>query len=146
MMIAVTIAIGIMLLASRPLMDFVNKHPTVVILCLGFLMMIGFSLVVEGFGFHIPKGYLYVAIGFSVLVEMVNQTMRRNQEKLVTTRSLRYRTASAVCVCLAVRVMAVKGRINESEDVLQRRPTPRKCLMGQWCLPQCTGTGRIGLV
>lgn len=59
-------------------------------------MMIGFSLVVEGFGFHIPKGYLYAAIGFSILVEMINQTMRRNQEKLVTTTDLRYRTASAV--------------------------------------------------
>lgn len=68
MMIAVIIAVGIMLWASKPLMDFVNKHPTVVILCLGFLMMIGFSLIVEGFGFHIPKGYLYAAIGFSVVV------------------------------------------------------------------------------
>ena len=96
MMVAVVIAVGIMLWASRPLMDFVNKQPTVVILCLGFLMMIGFSLVVEGFGFHIPKGYLYAAIGFSILVEMINQTMRRNQEKLVTTTDLRYRTASAV--------------------------------------------------
>ena len=72
MMIAVIIAVGIMLWASKPLMDFVNKHPTVVILCLGFLMMIGFSLIVEGFGFHIPKGYLYAAIGFSVVVEFVN--------------------------------------------------------------------------
>lgn len=117
MMIAVTIAIGIMLLASRPLMDFVNKHPTVVILCLGFLMMIGFSLVVEGFGFHIPKGYLYAAIGFSVLVEAVNQTMRRNQEKLVTTTDLRYRTASAV-----LRMLGNKGNgsdsQNKEEDVL----------------------------
>jgi CBS domain containing-hemolysin-like protein len=115
MMIAVTIAIGIMLLAARPLMEFVNKHPTVVILCLGFLMMIGFSLVVEGFGFHIPKGYLYAAIGFSVLVEMVNQTMRRNQEKLVTTTDLRYRTASAV-----LRMLGGKndGQNKEAEDVL----------------------------
>lgn len=63
MMIAVVIAVGIMLWASKPLMTFVNRHPTVVILCLGFLMMIGFSLIVEGFGFHIPKGYLYAAIG-----------------------------------------------------------------------------------
>lgn len=55
MMIAVIIAVGIMLWASKPLMDFVNKHPTVVILCLGFLMMIGFSLIVEGFGFHIQR-------------------------------------------------------------------------------------------
>ena len=68
MMIAVVIAVGIMLWVSKPLMHFVNRHPTVVILCLCFLMMIGFSLVVEGFGYHIPKGYLYAAIGFSVLM------------------------------------------------------------------------------
>jgi len=96
MMIAVIIAIAVMMLASRPLMDFVNKHPTVVILCLGFLMMIGFSLVVEGFGFHIPKGYLYAAIGFSVLIEAANQMARKNREKLVTTNDLRERTAGAV--------------------------------------------------
>lgn len=96
MMIAVVIAIGVMMLASKPLMDFVNKHPTVVILCLGFLMMIGFSLVVEGFGFHIPKGYLYAAIGFSVLIEAANQMSRHNREKLVTTNDLRERTAGAV--------------------------------------------------
>lgn len=96
MMIAVIIAIGVMMLASKPLMDFVNKHPTVVILCLGFLMMIGFSLVVEGFGFHIPKGYLYAAIGFSVLIEAANQMARHNREKLVTTNDLRERTAGAV--------------------------------------------------
>ena len=57
MMIAVIIAVGIMLWASKPLMDIVNKHPTVVILCFGFLMMFGFSLIVECFGFHITKGY-----------------------------------------------------------------------------------------
>ena len=111
MMLAMIIAVGIMLLAAKPLMDFVNKHPTVVILCLGFLMMIGFSLVVEGFGFHIPKGYLYAAIGFSVLVEMINQTMRRNQEKLVTTTDLRYRTASAV-----LRMLGSKGNSTEQNS------------------------------
>ncbi|HCK62814.1 MAG TPA: hypothetical protein DHW12_00480, partial [Acinetobacter radioresistens] len=116
MMIAVIIAVGIMLWASKPLMEFVNRHPTVVILCLGFLMMIGFSLVVEGFGFHIPKGYLYAAIGFSVLVEMVNQTMRRNQEKLVTTTDLRYRTASAV-----MRMLGGKNTSNSNESHLPAR-------------------------
>lgn len=109
MMIAVVIAVGIMLWASKPLMDFVNKHPTVVILCLGFLMMIGFSLIVEGFGFHIPKGYLYAAIGFSVLIEFMNQTMRKNQEKLVTTNDLRFKTASAVLRMLG-------GKNNHSTD------------------------------
>ena len=62
MMIAVIIAIGVMMVSSKPLMAFVSKHPTVVILCLGFLLMIGFSLIVEGFGYHLPKGYLYAAI------------------------------------------------------------------------------------
>lgn len=59
-------------------------------------MMIGFSLVVEGFGFHIPKGYLYAAISFSVLIEAFNQIARRNKEKLITTGDLRDRTADAV--------------------------------------------------
>ena len=96
MMIAVVVAIGVMMLSSRPLMAFVSKHPTVVILCLGFLMMIGFSLVIEGFGFHVPKGYLYAAIGFSVLIEAFNQIGRRNRERMITTGDLRDRTADAV--------------------------------------------------
>ena len=96
MMIAVVIAMGVMMLASKPLMSFVNKHPTVVILCLGFLMMIGFSLVIEGFGYHVPKGYLYAAIGFSILIEAANQVGRHNREKRVTTNDLRERTAGAV--------------------------------------------------
>ncbi|NCI78169.1 TerC family protein [Acinetobacter tandoii] len=118
MMIAVIIAVGIMLWASKPLMDFVNKHPTVVILCLCFLMMIGFSLVVEGFGYHIPKGYLYAAIGFSVLIEFLNQTVKKNQEKMVTTTDLRYRTASAV-----LRMLGGKSSDapEQNEDVLATR-------------------------
>lgn len=119
MMIAVMIAVGIMLWASKPLMDFVNKHPTVVILCLGFLMMIGFSLIVEGFGYHIPKGYLYAAIGFSVLIEFMNQTMRKNQEKSVTTNDLRFRTASAVMRMLGGKSAGSSDHQNhQSEDVL----------------------------
>lgn len=96
MMIAVVIAMAVMMMASKPLMTFVNKHPTVVILCLGFLMMIGFSLVIEGFGYHVPKGYLYAAIGFSILIEAANQVGRHNREKRVTTNDLRERTAGAV--------------------------------------------------
>ena len=120
MMIAVIIAVGIMLWASKPLMDFVNKHPTVVILCLCFLMMIGFSLLVEGFGYHIPKGYLYAAIGFSVLIEFLNQTMRHNQEKMVTTTDLRYRTASAVMRMLGAK-SGTESQDNTGEDVLATR-------------------------
>lgn len=116
MMIAVVIAVGIMLWASKALMDFVNKHPTVVILCLGFLMMIGFSLIVEGFGYHIPKGYLYAAIGFSVLIEFMNQTMRKNQEKMVTTTDLRFRTASAVLKMLGGK--STDNQNGKTEDVI----------------------------
>jgi CBS domain containing-hemolysin-like protein len=97
MMIAVCIAIGLMLLASKPLTRFVNAHPTIVILCLSFLLMIGFSLVAEGFGYHIPKGYLYAAIGFSVMIEALNQMSQFNRRRFLSTvRPLRERTAEAV--------------------------------------------------
>ncbi len=117
MMFAVVIAVGIMMWASKPLMEFVERHPTVVILCLGFLMMIGFSLIIEGFGYHIPKGYLYAAIGFSVLIEFMNQTMRKNQEKMVTTTDLRFRTASAVLRMLGGK-NSNSDHVNQPEDVL----------------------------
>lgn len=98
MMIAVVLAMILMISASKPLTSFVNARPTVIILCLSFLLMIGFSLVAEGFGFHIPKGYLYAAIGFSILIEIFNQTMRRNRQRslLGGARHLRDRTALAV--------------------------------------------------
>ncbi|MDE2316332.1 MAG: CBS domain-containing protein, partial [Xanthomonadaceae bacterium] len=98
MMIAVVIAVLLMIMASKPLTAFINARPTVVILCLSFLLMIGFSLVAEGFGFHIPKGYLYAAIGFSIVIEALNQTMRRNRQRslLASARTLRERTAQAV--------------------------------------------------
>ncbi|XID74765.1 transporter associated domain-containing protein [Alkanindiges sp. WGS2144] len=121
MMIAVTIAIGIMMLASKPLMSFVARHPTVVILCLGFLMMIGFSLIIEGFGFHIPKGYLYAAIGFSVLVEAFNQAARRNRERMITTSDLRERTADAVLRLLGgKRIDAEPVELGETADMLAK--------------------------
>jgi CBS domain containing-hemolysin-like protein len=119
MMIAVIVAVGIMLLASKPLMAFVSKHPTVVILCLGFLMMIGFSLIVEGLGFHIPKGYLYAAIGFSVLIEAFNQIGRRNRERFMSTGDLRERTASAVLSLLGSR--RGESSLGETADVIAER-------------------------
>lgn len=96
MMIAVIIAIGLMMMASKPLTTFVNGHPTVVVLCLSFLLMIGFSLVAEGFGFHIPKGYLYAAIGFSIMIEVFNQVAQYNGLKALAGKPLRARTADAV--------------------------------------------------
>lgn len=96
MMAAVVIAMAVMLLASKPLTRFVNQHPTVVVLCLSFLLMIGLSLVAEGFGFHIPKGYLYAAIGFSIVIEVFNQIARRNFIRHQSTLPLRARTADAI--------------------------------------------------
>lgn len=113
MMIAVIVAVAVMLLLSKPLMAFVSKHPTVVILCLGFLMMIGLSLVVEGFGYHMPKEYLYAAIGFSILIEAFNQIGRRNREKFLKTSDLRERTADAVLSLLGGK----KGEMSLGETV-----------------------------
>ncbi|MCB9134755.1 MAG: TerC family protein [Anaerolineales bacterium] len=86
MIAAVVIAVIIMMYASGPLSDFVNEHPTLKILALSFLLMIGFSLVVEAFEIHIPKGYIYFAMGFSVFVEMLNLRMRAKSEHPVKLR------------------------------------------------------------
>lgn len=118
MMIAVIIAVGVMMASSKPLMSFVSRHPTVVILCLGFLMMIGFSLIIEGFGFHIPKGYLYAAIGFSILIEALNQIGRRNRERMLTTGDIRDRTAEAVLRLLGGRSGEVA--LGEAAEVMAR--------------------------
>jgi predicted tellurium resistance membrane protein TerC len=80
MVVAIVLAVGVMLVAAGPLSDFVNRHPTVKMLALSFLLLIGFSLVAEGFGQHISKGYIYFAMGFSVFVEMLNLRLRSRAE------------------------------------------------------------------
>src|SRR5690606_37131845 len=119
MMIAVCIAIGLMLVASKPLTRFVNAHPTVVILCLGFLLTIGFSLVAEGFGFAVPKGYLYAAITFSVVIEVLNQLARRNLRKADARRPLRERTAEGVLRMLGKRPLTGPEQPEEREAPAQ---------------------------
>ena len=101
MMAAVVVAMVVMIAASKPLTKFVTAHPTLVILCLGFLLMVGLVLVVDGFGYHIPKGYLYAAIGFSVLIETFNQFAQRNRTKAAGAIPARQRTADAVLRLLA---------------------------------------------
>jgi len=76
MVSAVVISVAIMMLAAEPISAFVHKHPTVKMLALSFLLLIGMSLLLEGFGQHIPKGYIYFAMGFSVFVEMINLRLR----------------------------------------------------------------------
>ncbi|MBN6230474.1 CNNM family cation transport protein YoaE, partial [Escherichia coli] len=109
-------------LASKPLTRFVNQHPTVVVLCLSFLLMIGLSLVAEGFGFHIPKGYLYAAIGFSIIIEFFNQVARRNFVRHQSTLPLRARTADAI-----LRLMGGRNKqasVNHDADSPAAVPVP----------------------
>jgi predicted tellurium resistance membrane protein TerC len=80
MMAAVIIAVGVMLVSSRSIGDFVERHPTVKMLALSFLLLIGVSLIGEGLDQHIPKGYIYFAMGFSVFVEMINLRVRSRSE------------------------------------------------------------------
>ena len=77
MITAVVIAVAIMLFAAGPISSFTDRHPTVKILALSFLLLIGMALIADGLGFHIPKGYIYFAMGFSVFVEVLNIRLRR---------------------------------------------------------------------
>jgi predicted tellurium resistance membrane protein TerC len=71
----------VMLVASEPLAKFINDNPTVVMLALGFLIMIGMTLIAEGFGAHVPKGYVYTAMAFSALIEGLNMLARRARQR-----------------------------------------------------------------
>jgi predicted tellurium resistance membrane protein TerC len=86
MIIAVILAAGVMIYTSGPIGDFVEKHPTIKILALSFLLLIGFTLIAEGLGQHIPKGYVYFAMGFSVFVEMLNLRVRQDHVRPVNLR------------------------------------------------------------
>ena len=79
MAIAIILAVGVMLMAAKPIGDFVDEHPTVKILALSFLILVGVTLFIEGFDVHVPKGYIYFAMAFSVLVEMINIRMRKKE-------------------------------------------------------------------
>jgi predicted tellurium resistance membrane protein TerC len=81
MVVAVLVAVAVMLLAATPLANFINANPTVVMLALGFLLMIGMTLIAEGFGAHVPKGYLYAAMAFSALIEGLNMLSRRARRR-----------------------------------------------------------------
>ena len=76
MVAAVVLSVAIMMVSAGPVSDFVGRHPTIKVLALSFLLLIGVSLVADGLGLHIPKGYIYFAMGFSVFVEMINLRVR----------------------------------------------------------------------
>ncbi|CAN7655638.1 TerC family protein [Rhizobium sp. LjRoot98] len=81
MVIAVVFAVTVMLVASGPLARFIEKNPTIVMLALAFLLMIGTTLIAEGMGLHVPKGYVYAAMAFSALVEVLNMLSRNKRQK-----------------------------------------------------------------
>ncbi len=85
MVVAVVFAVTVMLLAATPLANFIERNPTVVMLALAFLLMIGTTLIAEGMGFHVPKGYVYAAMAFSALVEVLNIVSRNSKRKKSST-------------------------------------------------------------
>ena len=84
MVTAVVVAVGLMLVAAGPLANFINNNPTVVMLALGFLLMIGMVLIADGFGVHVPKGYIYAAMAFSAFVESLNMIARKRTKPPAT--------------------------------------------------------------
>jgi len=127
MMTAVVIAVLAMLVASKPLTTFITARPSLIILCLGFLLMIGLVLVVDGFGVHVPKGYVYAAIGFALLIEILNQLAARSRK--APGGDARAAVADAVLRLLGGVPLAEKQMVEEVLT-LDRRPvgevmTPR---------------------
>lgn len=118
MITAVIISVIFMLLASRLLTNFVNNHQTVLVLCLSFLLIIGLSLIAEGMGFYIPKGYLYVAIGFSILIELFNQIAYCNSIKNQSAKSMRERTAETIMKLMGGNVLAQQNSVEKKYSVL----------------------------
>ena len=116
MMAAMIIAMAVMLLASKPLTNFVNRHPTVVILCLSFLLLIGISLMAEGFGFHIPKGYIYSGIGVAIAVEAFNQFSQRNAAKHEAKIPLRHRTANSILQLMGAKLETTSTTQHEAQE------------------------------
>ncbi|CAL4322379.1 TerC family protein [Buchnera aphidicola] len=117
MMTAVIISMTIMSFASKFLTNYINNHQTVIVLCLSFLLMIGFNLVAGAFQVHIPKGYLYTTIGFSIMIELFNQISYNNFIKNQSRRSMRQRTAEAI-----LRLMVKKNpeKKNEQQKKIDR--------------------------
>ncbi len=126
MIIAVVVAAGIMVFTSGPIGEFVEKHPTVKMLALSFLLMIGFTLVVEGLHQHIPKGYVYFAMGFSIFVEMINLRVRDSHTKPVNLRDA-YKETKAIgqlepaTVAATVKVGTAAKQKNKKKSVTKKK-------------------------
>jgi len=86
MVLAIVIAVGVMMFAAKPIGEFVDRHPTVKMLALSFLVLVGMALIAEGWGYPIPKGYIYFAMAFSVAVEMLNLRVRARRKDAIKLR------------------------------------------------------------
>jgi predicted tellurium resistance membrane protein TerC len=86
MVLAILLSVAVMMFAAGPIGDFVDRHPTIKMLALSFLVLVGVTLIAEGFGTHVPKGYIYFAMAFSVLVELINIRVRRRARAPVQLR------------------------------------------------------------
>ncbi|NNF96107.1 MAG: TerC family protein, partial [Halobacteria archaeon] len=82
MVAAIVIAVIVMMMSAGAISDFIDRHPTIKMLALSFLILIGVALIADGFELHIPKGYIYFAMAFSVMVEMLNLKLRKKREPL----------------------------------------------------------------
>ncbi len=122
MIIAVIVAAGVMIFTAGPLGEFVEKHPTIKILALSFLLLIGFTLIVEGLHQHIPKGYVYFAMGFSVFVEMLNLRVRDSHVKPVNLRE----PYKAETLELQPAAVAVKAAPAKTAQVKKAKPKTKK--------------------
>ncbi len=124
MIIAVIIAAGVMIFVAGPLGTFVEHHPTIKILALSFLLLIGFTLIVEGLHQHIPKGYVYFAMGFSVFVEMLNLRVRDSHVKPVNLRDP-YKEAKLELQPATVAISDAKPVAAKSKPVA-KKPAAKK--------------------
>ena len=111
MVIAVLVAVAVMLLAADPLANFINKNPTIVMLALGFLLMIGMTLIAEGFGAHVPKGYIYAAMAFSALIEGLNMLARRARKRVQGTAGTGSTREERSLTALIGRLAAVRDAV-----------------------------------
>ncbi len=94
MVLAIVIAVGVMMFAAKPIGEFIDRHPTIKMLALSFLILVGVALIGDGLGMHVPKGYIYFAMAFSVAVESLNLRLRRKSERDRPPRSASPRSAA----------------------------------------------------
>ena len=126
MIAAVIVAVGLMFLASGPISGFVSRHPTTKMLALAFLLLIGVSLVADGLGFHIDKGYIYAAMAFAVLVEGVN-IFSQQRKKALSTSSVARAARPVVAGGVPVETLTVPGKAKpKSRSQARPKSAPRK--------------------